>query len=32
VGVEVLELDASVLGRKPPVDTATGAVARRLPR
>jgi hypothetical protein len=31
-GVEMLELDAGVLGREPPVDTATGAVARRLPR
>jgi hypothetical protein len=28
----VLELDAGVLGGEPPVDTTTGAVARRLPR
>src|SRR5215207_6329485 len=31
-GVEVLELDACILGRKPPVDPTTGPVARRLPR
>jgi hypothetical protein len=31
-GVEVLELDAGVLGGEPPVDPATGAVACRLPR
>ena len=31
-GVEMLELDAGVLGGEPPVDAATGAVARRLPR
>jgi hypothetical protein len=31
-GVEVLELDAGVLGGEPPVDPATGAVAGRLPR
>jgi LCP family protein required for cell wall assembly len=31
-GVEVLELDAGVLGREPPVDPTTGPVARRLPR
>src|SRR5215216_6540510 len=31
-GVEVLELDAGVLGGEPPVDPATGPVARRLPR
>ena len=31
-GVKVLELDAGVLGREPPVDTATGTVACRLPR
>src|SRR4029450_5111956 len=30
-GVEVLELDAGVLGREPPVDPTTGSVARRLP-
>src|SRR5215207_11685994 len=30
-GVKMLELDAGVLGREPPVDTATGAVACRLP-
>jgi hypothetical protein len=30
-GVEVLELDAGVLGREPPVDPTTGPVARRLP-
>jgi len=30
-GVEMLELDAGVLGGEPPVDSATGAVARRLP-
>ena len=29
--VEMLELDAGVLGREPPVDTTTGPVARRLP-
>jgi hypothetical protein len=31
-GVKMLELDAGVLGREPPVDTATGTVACRLPR
>jgi hypothetical protein len=30
--VEVLELDAGVPGREPPVDPATGPVAGRLPR
>src|SRR5687768_2291685 len=31
-GVEVLELDAGVLGGEPPVDPTTGPVAGRLPR
>jgi transposase-like protein len=31
-GVEVLELDAGILGREAPVDPTTGAVAGRLPR
>src|SRR6266487_924689 len=30
--IEVLELDPSILGGKAPVDPASGAVARRLPR
>jgi hypothetical protein len=30
--VEVLELDAGILGREPPVDTPAASVARRLPR
>jgi predicted RNA binding protein YcfA (HicA-like mRNA interferase family) len=31
-GVKMLELDAGVIGREPPVDPATGPVACRLPR
>jgi hypothetical protein len=31
-GVEVVELDAGVLGGEPPVDTTTSPVAGRLPR
>src|SRR6266508_2609254 len=31
-GVEVLELDAGILSGEAPINTTTGAVARRLPR
>ena len=31
-GIQVLELDAGILGRESPVDATAGSVARRLPR